>query len=126
MREDGPHLIVEALTPLPDAVMIDADRLQQVVNNLMTNALKFTRHGAIRLTLAAQQQQLILTVSDSGSGIPSEEQQKLFDPRYQAPSGKSVSVQGSGTGLFICREMVQRMGGDIRLASEPGHGTQSP
>lgn len=124
MREDGPHLIVEALTPLPDAVMIDADRLQQVVNNLMTNALKFTRHGAIRLTLAAQQQQLILTVSDSGSGIPPEEQQKLFDPWYQAPSGKSVSVQGSGLGLFICREMVQRMGGNIRLASEPGHGTQ--
>ncbi|HBP96102.1 MAG TPA: hypothetical protein DD679_10970, partial [Pantoea agglomerans] len=66
----------------------------------------------------------ILTVSDSGSGIPPEEQQKLFDPWYQAPSGKSVSVQGSGLGLFICREMVQRMGGDIRLASEPGHGTQ--
>lgn len=124
MRADGPRLIVEALTPLPGTVLIDADRLQQVVNNLMTNALKFTRHGAIRLTLAAQQQQLILTVSDSGSGIPPEEQQKLFDPWYQAPSGKSVSVQGSGLGLFICREMVLRMGGDIRLASEPGHGTQ--
>lgn len=124
MRADGPRLIVEALTPLPDTVLIDADRLQQVVNNLMTNALKFTRHGAIRLTLAAKDQQLILTVSDSGSGIPPEEQQKLFDPWYQAPSGKSVSVQGSGLGLFICREMVLRMGGDIRLASEPGHGTQ--
>ena len=124
MRGDGPRLIVEALTPLPDTVLIDTDRLQQVVNNLMTNALKFTRHGAIRLTLAAQDQQLILTVSDSGSGIPPEEQQKLFDPWYQAPSGKSVSVQGSGLGLFICREMVLRMGGDIRLASEPGRGTQ--
>jgi len=124
MRGDGPRLIVEALTPLPDTVLIDADRLQQVINNLMTNALKFTRHGTIRLTLAAQDQQLILTVSDSGSGIPSEEQQKLFDPWYQAPSGKSVSVQGSGLGLFICREIVLRMGGDIRLASEPGLGTQ--
>ncbi|MGJ0126074.1 ATP-binding protein [Pantoea sp. RHCKP32] len=123
MRAEGPRLIVEALTPLPDLIMIDADRLQQVVNNLMTNALKFTRHGTIRLTLAAEQQ-LILTVSDSGSGIPPDEQQKLFDPWYQAPSGKSVSVQGSGLGLFICREMVLRMGGDIRLASEPGQGTQ--
>jgi len=123
MRAEGPRLIVEALTPLPDLIMIDADRLQQVVNNLMTNALKFTRHGTIRLTLAAGQA-LTLTVSDSGSGIPPDEQQKLFDPWYQAPSGKSVSVQGSGLGLFICREMVLRMGGDIRLVSAPGQGTQ--
>jgi two-component system sensor histidine kinase EvgS len=123
MRADGPRLVVRALTPLPEAILIDADRLQQVVNNLMTNALKFTRHGEIRLTLAARQQ-LELTVSDSGSGIPPEEQQKLFDPWYQAPSGKSVSVQGSGLGLFICREMVLRMGGDIRLVSQPGHGTE--
>lgn len=123
MRADGPRLVVDALTPLPEAILIDADRLQQVVNNLMTNALKFTRHGEIRLTLAARQQ-LELTVSDSGSGIPADEQQKLFDPWYQAPSGRSVSVQGSGLGLFICREMVLRMGGDIRLSSQPGHGTQ--
>ncbi|MGD9424146.1 ATP-binding protein [Pantoea sp. NSTU24] len=123
MRAEGPRLIVEALTPLPENVMIDADRLQQVVNNLVTNALKFTRHGTIRLTLAAEQQ-LILQVSDSGSGIPPDEQRKLFDPWYQAPSGKAVSVQGSGLGLFICREMVLRMGGDIRLVSEPGQGTQ--
>ncbi|MGK3140681.1 ATP-binding protein [Pantoea sp. C2G6] len=124
MRAEGPRLVVEALTPLPEVIVIDADRLQQVVNNLMTNALKFTRQGEIHLSLAAQPPQLILTVSDSGSGIPPEEQQKLFDPWYQAPSGKSVSVQGSGLGLFICREMVLRMGGDIRLTSQPGHGTQ--
>lgn len=123
MRAEGPRLIVEALTPLPESVLIDADRLQQVVNNLVTNALKFTRHGIIRLTLAAEQQ-LILQVSDSGSGIPPDEQLKLFDPWYQAPSGKAVSVQGSGLGLFICREMVLRMGGDIRLVSEAGQGTQ--
>lgn len=122
MRPDGPRLEVEALTPLPEAVMMDADRLQQVVNNLITNAFKFTRQGLIRLTLSATDT-LQLTVSDNGSGIPLEEQPKLFDPWYQAPSGKAVSVQGSGLGLFICREMLQRMGGDILLHSVPGTGT---
>lgn len=123
MRDDGPRLVVEALTPLPDRVLIDADRLQQVTNNLVANALKFTRAGEIRLTLAVTQQ-IVLTISDSGSGIPPDEQQKLFDPWYQAPSGKAVSVQGSGLGLFICREIVQRMGGDIVLHSTPGVGTR--
>lgn len=123
MRAGGPELIVEAVTPLPESVLIDADRLQQVINNLMTNALKFTAQGTIRLTLAASEQ-LIFTVQDSGSGIPPQEQPKLFDPWYQAPSGKKVSVQGSGLGLFICREIVQRMGGSIALRSQPGKGTE--
>ena len=52
MRDGGPQLHVAALTPLPASVMLDSDRLQQVVNNLVANALKFTRHGEIRLTLA--------------------------------------------------------------------------
>lgn len=123
MRVGGPTLRVEALTPLPESVLIDADRLQQVINNLMTNALKFTAQGEIRLTLAAADA-LIFAVKDSGSGIPPDEQPKLFDPWYQAPSGKKVSVQGSGLGLFICREIVQRMGGSIALHSQPGQGTE--
>ena len=123
MRAGGPTLSVEALTPLPESVLIDGDRLQQVINNLMTNALKFTTQGVIRLTLAASDR-LVFSVQDSGSGIPPEEQPKLFDPWYQAPSGKKVSVQGSGLGLFICREIVQRMGGSIALYSQPGEGTE--
>ena len=124
MRAGGPTLRVEALTPLPESVLIDADRLQQVINNLMTNALKFTAQGVIRLTLAADERWLTFSVQDSGSGIPPQEQARLFDPWYQAPSGKKVSVQGSGLGLFICREIVQRMGGDIALRSAPGSGTE--
>ncbi|WP_239952655.1 ATP-binding protein [Pantoea sp. Z09] len=124
MRAEGPTLRVDARTPLPESVLIDADRLQQVINNLMTNALKFTAHGEIRLTLAVAADRLIFAVRDSGSGIPPDEQPKLFDPWYQAPSGKKVSVQGSGLGLFICREIVQRMGGSIALRSQPGEGTE--
>lgn len=122
MRESGPEMIIEALTPLPTWVMLDSDRLQQVVNNLVANALKFTRHGEVRLSLAVDEQ-IHLTVADSGSGIPLSEQAQLFEPWYQAPSGKSHAVQGSGLGLFICREIVQRMGGSLTLTSEPEIGT---
>lgn len=122
MRDAGPKMIVEALTPLPACVLLDGDRLQQVVNNLVANALKFTRHGEVRLSLAIDEH-IQLTVTDSGSGIPLNEQAQLFEPWYQAPSGKSHAVQGSGLGLFICREIVQRMGGSLTLTSAPQHGT---
>jgi len=122
MRDAGPQLRVEALTALPLRVQLDSDRLQQVVNNLIANALKFTRQGEISLTLAVSDV-ITLTVSDSGSGIPLDEQAHLFEPWYQAPSGKSHAVQGSGLGLFICREIVQRMGGTLTLESVPARGT---
>nr|MBA2815166.1 sensor histidine kinase [Candidatus Pantoea persica] len=73
MRAGGPTLRVEALTPLSESVLIDADRLQQVINNLMTNALKFTAQGVIRLTLVADDRWLTFSVQDSGSGIPPQE-----------------------------------------------------
>lgn len=122
MRDAGPRLIAEALTALPACVLLDGDRLQQVVNNLVANALKFTREGEVRLSLTVNED-IQLTVADSGSGIPLSEQAQLFEPWYQAPSGKSHAVQGSGLGLFICREIVQRMGGSLTLTSQPGHGT---
>ncbi len=122
MRDAGPQLVVEALTTLPAAVLLDGDRLQQVVNNLVANALKFTRAGDIRLTLAVSND-IVLMVADCGSGIPLAEQAQLFEPWYQAPSGKTHAVQGSGLGLFICREIVQRMGGTLTLTSAPGVGT---
>lgn len=122
MRDAGPNMIVEALTPLPGCVLLDGDRLQQVINNLVANALKFTRQGEVRLSLAVDSH-IELTVADSGSGIPLDEQAQLFEPWYQAPSGKSHAVQGSGLGLFICREIVQRMGGTLTLTSAPNRGT---
>ncbi|MFD1801757.1 ATP-binding protein [Mixta tenebrionis] len=123
MRPDGPSFSVEALTPLPRAVLLDGGRLQQIATNLISNAVKFTAQGAITLTLAASDDSLTLRVTDSGSGIPPEEQARLFEPWYQTPSGRARSVQGSGLGLSICREIALRMGGDIQLRSAPGKGT---
>ncbi len=125
VRRDGPQLKVSALTTLPAWVLIDGERLQQIANNLMGNAIKFTPQGEIHLTLAALEEppRLCLRVTDTGSGIPLEEQQRLFEPWYQTPSGRQLSLQGSGLGLSICREIVSRMGGTIDLQSAPGEGT---
>lgn len=125
MRSNGPQLRVSALTALPPWVLIDGERLQQIANNLMGNAIKFTPQGEIHLTLAAlsDPDRLCLRVSDTGRGIPLSEQQRLFEPWYQTPSGRQFSVQGSGLGLSICREIVSRMGGHIELQSAPGEGT---
>ncbi|YCH31741.1 transporter substrate-binding domain-containing protein [Erwinia sp. D4-22] len=124
MRRDGPRFSVKALSTLPRRVLIDGGRLQQIATNLISNAVKFTADGTISLTLNATEQQLTLCVIDSGSGIPADEQARLFEPWYQTPSGRARSVQGSGLGLSICREIARRMGGDIVLRSQPGAGTQ--
>ncbi|WP_235859180.1 hybrid sensor histidine kinase/response regulator [[Pantoea] beijingensis] len=123
MRHDGPAFRVRALSALPTRVMLDIERLQQIANNLIGNAIKFTHSGEILLTLDALDEQICLQVQDSGTGIPADEQQRLFEPWYQTPSGKALSIQGSGLGLSICREIVTRMGGSITLHSLPGRGT---
>ncbi|WP_309550756.1 hybrid sensor histidine kinase/response regulator [Erwinia sorbitola] len=126
MRQHGPRLRVSAETTLPAWVLIDGERLQQIANNLIGNAIKFTAQGEIHLTLTALEDppRLCLCVTDTGSGIPPDEQQRLFEPWYQTPSGRQMSVQGSGLGLSICREIVSRMGGTIDLQSAPGKGTR--
>ncbi|WP_368913814.1 ATP-binding protein [Mixta calida] len=124
MRPGGPRFSVTALTPLPRRVLLDGGRLQQIATNLISNAVKFTAEGEIALTLAARDGQLTLCVTDSGSGIPPDEQARLFEPWYQTPSGRARSVQGSGLGLSICREIALRMGGEIQLHSVAGEGTR--
>ncbi|MGD8164198.1 ATP-binding protein [Pantoea sp. FN0307] len=124
MRTNGPAFNVKALSALPRRVLLDGGRLQQIATNLISNALKFTAQGTITLTLSATDSELTLCVTDSGYGIPADEQARLFEPWYQTPSGRARSVQGSGLGLSICREIARRMGGDIILYSQPGQGTR--
>ncbi|HCT9095732.1 TPA: transporter substrate-binding domain-containing protein [Serratia liquefaciens] len=122
-------LNVSAADNLPAAVLIDGERLLQVANNLINNAIKFTPRDSIQVSIgwreqSAQQGELSLTVTDSGCGIAADEIGKLFQPFYRARGAQRVSVQGTGLGLSICKEIIEQMGGRIELHSRLGVGTE--
>lgn len=120
---------LERAGPLPEAIVIDSDRLMQIMNNLIGNAIKFTSAGTISVTLNWQAADtpdgvLRIDVVDSGSGIALPEQDKLFQPFYRAAGAQRISVQGSGLGLSVCKEIVETMSGTITLTSTLGVGTR--
>ena len=122
-------LNVSAADNLPAAVLIDGERLLQVANNLINNAIKFTPSGSIQVSIGWREQsaplgELLLTVTDSGCGIAADEIGKLFQPFYRARGAQRVSVQGTGLGLSICKEIIEQMGGQIELHSRLGVGTE--
>ena len=122
----GVDLQLEVADGLP-ALIGDGDRLAQVFNNLVDNALKFTPTGG-RVTLAAKQVggELEVLVADTGSGVSAEALPRLFDRFYQADTSRARAggeSHGAGLGLSIVKEIVQAHGGKIGVRSQVGHGT---
>jgi two-component system sensor histidine kinase EvgS len=110
-------------------LLVDGLRLRQVLFNLLSNAIKFTARGTVhaRVTLVAQhagQQQLRITIADTGIGISPEAQQHLFRPFNQADAQISQHYGGTGLGLAISRRLVEAMHGTVELDSAPGTGTK--
>ncbi|WP_160107680.1 transporter substrate-binding domain-containing protein [Pseudomonas izuensis] len=116
-------------TPSCD-VLLDPLRFKQVLSNLVSNAIKFTEHGQIRIsvnlhpTAEHDQVQMQLQVEDSGIGISEEDQRRLFEPFAQADNAGQTARGGTGLGLVISRSLCERMGGSLQLSSQPGAGTQ--
>ena len=114
---------------VPNRLSGDAGRLRQILLNLLSNALKFTEHGAIRLGVELHRDQpegteLRFEVSDMGIGIAPDVQAGLFEKFTQADSSIARRSGGSGLGLRICRQLVGLMGGEIGVESEPGRGSR--
>jgi len=116
-------LLENNLSP-SSTVIIDATHLKQVIINLMRNGLKFTNHGFVKLSASEQNSQFIVTVADSGIGVPIERQKDIFVAFRQAHEGLSRSKGGIGLGLSICKKMVDMWGGSIGVVSEAGKGSQ--
>ena len=126
----GLELTLTIAPEVPACVEIDALRLRQIVTNLVSNAIKYTPRGEVRVSLrvhdtAAGATRLQLEVRDSGIGIAPERQRALFQPFETAHSADDAPREGSsGLGLAICRRLAEAMGGGIALTSVPGQGTE--
>ncbi|MGW5582165.1 SpoIIE family protein phosphatase [Micromonospora chokoriensis] len=109
--------------PLPEPVYIDRGMWEKIILNLLSNALKFTFDGAIRVRLRAEQGRAVVTVVDTGIGVPAEEMPRLFERFHRIDNARSRSNEGSGIGLALVRELVGLQGGDVSADSTVGQGT---
>jgi two-component system, sensor histidine kinase len=127
-RAKGLTISTEIAPSVPLVLNGDPGRLRQVLLNLLGNAIKFTEHGSVRIvashqSLAESEIELQLSVVDTGPGIPSEVQERLFTRFTQADSSISRKFGGTGLGLAICKELCELMGGKIGVQSTPGEGS---
>jgi signal transduction histidine kinase len=120
------NLTVE--TELPESVQGDRDRLQQILNNLLGNAIKFTQQGSIALNIRVTpiddtSVELYCAVQDTGIGIHPDAQARIFDSFVQVDGSLTRLHQGTGLGLSISQQLVEMMGSKIELSSELGVGS---
>lgn len=124
--EKGISLTLEVAPGVAASHVTDAQGLNQLLNNFLSNAIRFTERGGVRIHLDGApvedgRQWVTLSVIDTGSGIEPHIQQKLSASRYEA--GLSASPEGAGLGLHYCQQMVHRIGGTINISSAVGEGT---
>ena len=130
--ERGLQFVVQREPGVPEQWCIDGGKLNQILNNLLANAFKFTNCGSVRLVVEPAKAGegppgstglMALRVSDTGIGIAAESQQRVFHPFEQADSGTSRRYGGTGLGLAISRRLAQLMGGEVSLVSTLGQGS---
>jgi CheY-like chemotaxis protein len=127
--EKGLELLCEIAPSVQEVARGDSNRLRQILVNLLGNAIKFTSHGEVALSVhvdaeKGDERTLHFTVSDSGIGIPREKLDSIFQPFAQADNSTTRKFGGTGLGLTISKRLVELMGGEIWVESEVGRGTQ--
>ncbi|PZO19947.1 MAG: hypothetical protein DCF26_04340 [Burkholderiales bacterium] len=125
----GLRYLITVAPQVPRVLLGDALRIRQVLTNLIGNALKFTQSGSVSVTLEARtmddtQVRLRGTVRDTGSGIDTDPQARLFTPFSQADASSTRRFSGTGLGLSIVRKLTRMMGGEVGLTSVPGQGSE--
>jgi two-component system aerobic respiration control sensor histidine kinase ArcB len=124
-QQKGLRFVMEPTLPLPHQVITDGTRLRQILWNLISNAVKFTREGRVTVRIRYDEGDMLrFEVEDSGIGIPQEEQDKIFAMYYQVKDSQGGKpATGTGIGLAVSRRLAKSMGGDITVSSQPGQGS---
>jgi PAS domain S-box-containing protein len=116
---------IETSLDVPSAIIADRVRIKQVLVNLLSNAVKFTpEHGTIRIVARCEDGRAIVTVSDTGIGIPKAEHAAIFDKFHQVGATTKGVREGTGLGLAITKRLVEEHGGSISVESTPGRGSR--
>jgi CheY-like chemotaxis protein len=126
--DKGLRLDLEYKTPIPARVVTDPTRFKQILLNLVSNAIKFTSDGSVKICAACEGAQtaepcLVIQVQDTGIGMSQRELDGLFQPFTQADTSTTRRFGGTGLGLGICRPLATALGGEIRVESAPGRGS---
>ncbi len=127
-REKGLKLSIDIEDALHDNLKGDPLRLQQILSNLISNAIKFTPKGSVTVLVQEKKRvrdttEIEFCILDTGIGMSEEQQDKVFQPFQQADSSTTRQYGGTGLGLAICRQLTNLMGGTISVESEPGKGS---
>ena len=119
----GLALSVEVDAAIPQRIMGDEGRLKQVLLNFLSNAVKFTREGSVRLVMSRREDRLWVEVIDTGIGLTPEQASRLFQRFSQADTSTTRQYGGTGLGLAISRKLIEAMDGTVGVTSEPGQGS---
>jgi len=123
IRAAGAEVTLRAVAE-SSTIETDAGRLRQVLDNLLDNAIKYSpNRGPVELRVEDDERWTRLAVSDHGVGIPAGELARIFEKFYRLDPHQTRGVNGTGLGLYVCRELVERMDGRINVASLPGRGS---
>jgi signal transduction histidine kinase/DNA-binding response OmpR family regulator len=125
----GLELLLCVASEIPECLVGDAQRIRQVLTNLVSNAVKFTQHGEVRVTVSRSVRRhgsigLTFEVADTGVGIARDKQQEIFQAFTQADETTTRRFGGTGLGLAISAQLVSLMGGELKVESEPGTGAR--
>lgn len=123
--DKGIQLIMTIEKGIPTHVVIDSVRLRQILLNLISNAIKFTDNGQVRITVSYRENRrlLIFSIEDTGIGIPEAEYDRLFQPFSQLSQANTVAAKGTGLGLAISQHLASLLGGTISVQSKAGKGS---
>ncbi len=127
-EDKGLDLMAKRTFPLPDTIHTDPARLRQILVNLISNAIKFTKDGSVRITVRCTRQKdaaarMRFVVTDTGIGMTAQETTRLFEPFTQANASTTRHFGGTGLGLAISKRLANLLGGDIKVESQPGKGS---